>query len=404
MANIIDIFKITAFLDEARWSSIDNYSTIDYDCCNLSGEKKLLVHYLLYVMDRQMPYERIWSLGGRIFSHIVNDYITNGTSTFVWSKDSNSTAHVQTAGESIKFYAKTSKGDEYFQSRFVSTDYKSIYTTLYILEHVSNKNLVDFLKKVADRYKENKDEIIYRLAFALYLLTYECKQRKHKEKLEDYLKTLNGEAEKQRVKVQKYLSNDTADVDNDYKVFCNKQKYYAKRLWCSLRDYLKSPEYNKELRNALDGILTYNIEDCFTQLELPGDVWNNNNNFTECLFANTESEGRPKSWCLNKHLREKFNAPDSGITVGYPEQFDVTFSLAPMMCSKLDCEYCPYGILLFHKIDGKSIKHHFNELCADNPQKFCPIVLYSTGYKYRCVGNEKCILCKLWKQRTMNQK
>ena len=71
--------------------------------------------------------------------------------------------------------------------------------------------------------------------------------------------------------------------------------YNQKRAWCSLRDYLKSQEFSAYFKNAL---IQYRIQEntinkvfsekSYSQLELPGDVWNNNSKFRNCILSNTE--------------------------------------------------------------------------------------------------------------------
>ena len=72
--NIEDVFEITNFIDEARWSSDGNYYSINYANENLPLDDKILTHYITYITDRQMPFMRIWNIGGFVFSRLVEEY------------------------------------------------------------------------------------------------------------------------------------------------------------------------------------------------------------------------------------------------------------------------------------------------------------------------------------------
>ena len=65
------IFYVFSALDDIRWSEEANYNLINYCCDDLTPSEKLLTHWLCYVTDRQMPFERIWNVGGYVISHLV---------------------------------------------------------------------------------------------------------------------------------------------------------------------------------------------------------------------------------------------------------------------------------------------------------------------------------------------
>ena len=175
----IDIFSITDFLDKARWEdaekrspvSLVNYADPSFYC--LPNENSILVHYLCYITDRQMPYQRIWNVGGFIFSDLIKHYTSTHTSvsdlldvngqntyikllkggtkeylTFAISLPQNiSNQQLYLLGDAI------SENTVSFSSRFVTTDYRSIYNVLYILrrlaeeEIIEKPSIVDYIKK-----------------------------------------------------------------------------------------------------------------------------------------------------------------------------------------------------------------------------------------------------------------
>src|SRR4030042_2223701 len=72
---ITKIFAITDFIDKARWGNKENYNLINFYDTNLSNDVKILTHWLCYIADRQMAFERVWNVGGFVFSEIA-DQIT----------------------------------------------------------------------------------------------------------------------------------------------------------------------------------------------------------------------------------------------------------------------------------------------------------------------------------------
>lgn len=82
---LTEIFKVMSFYDKIRWGSISNYDTINFFRDNLDVDTKILTHWLCYITDRQMPYKRIWDLGGFVFSELVDEYKTKGLSPLFYN-------------------------------------------------------------------------------------------------------------------------------------------------------------------------------------------------------------------------------------------------------------------------------------------------------------------------------
>ncbi len=72
------IFKIISFYDEVRWASISNYNLINFYKNTLDDDERLLTHWLCYIADRQMAFERIWEVGGFVFSELTNQFKEKG--------------------------------------------------------------------------------------------------------------------------------------------------------------------------------------------------------------------------------------------------------------------------------------------------------------------------------------
>ena len=66
------IFKIFSFYSDIRWHSASNYNLINYYKDKLNADTKLLTHWLCYITDRQMAFERIWNIAGFIFSELID--------------------------------------------------------------------------------------------------------------------------------------------------------------------------------------------------------------------------------------------------------------------------------------------------------------------------------------------
>ncbi len=84
---IVAILDVFSALDDVRWKNPLNYNLINYCTEDLSADEKLLTHWLCYIMDRQMPFQRIWDIGGYVVSHLVRVY-TRGPGEDVWESGS----------------------------------------------------------------------------------------------------------------------------------------------------------------------------------------------------------------------------------------------------------------------------------------------------------------------------
>ena len=406
---MLEAFAITDFIDKARWSDKNNYSEINYFNDKMPFEDRILTHYISYITDRQMPFQRIWEIGGYVFSALIEQYVEGYCSTENLLSPSFDYSFVEKNQdkESLQFKCDCKwnslsvsqqnllrdsyrGGKVVFRSRFVTTDYRSIYNTLYILENIADRSLLNYIKKIINLCKEGndngyKDDIVKRIAFGLHLLTYENIKNKQQETIEMFLVDTKEYAQKQCDRVKDLLDN-YLEFDKEYQVFVKKQIYSSKRLWCSIRDYMKWDGYSTFFSNELKDVLDDDIRDVryLCQLELPGDVWNNNSRFIGCNFPNKGKEQ------FNVYLRKKYEQLKSHLETAHVEQFDVTFSLAPRMCETNSCSSCPYALI-------KGRCNDFEKLCVNDKNKYCPIILHSTGFKFTCVGEDSCTLKSICK-------
>lgn len=177
------------------------------------------------------------------------------------------------------------------------------------------------------------------------------------------------------------ILKDSAKFKEEFKRFKNNQIYNQKRAWCSLRDFFKSPEFKNYFLGALKAEKVSYINkikktSLLHSFELPGDVWNNNPKFRQCILGKTSYSKSDEP--ISRLLRKIYT--DESISTGYPEQFDITFDFVSRMCVPDNCDICAYGIL-----NGRCNK--FNLICTKDKQKYCPVTLISCGYKFICDGD-----------------
>ncbi|HOA46309.1 MAG: hypothetical protein KBB61_04555 [Paludibacteraceae bacterium] len=395
------IFQIISFYDKARWSSTSNYNSINFYKKDLSNDTKLLTHWLCYISDRQMAFERIWEIGGFVFSELADKYKEtrdlnllnpNCSNSFIKGNGEKGYTFISNSkvdGNSIlkKSYGYDKKDIVKFTPRYYPSDYYSILFTFDILREY-NFSLTNYIAVQINKYRE-KDDLIQRVLFSLYLLSYFEIKQPSKIDIADFdgnLKISKCRAEKVKLILDK-------NFEKEFENFKKDTMFYQKRAWCSLRDFFKSPEINPYFKSALtEENIDFEKLDLFSlksfqQFELPGDVWNNNSKFRNCILENTEFEKSKKS--LNIILREYFDNNKNDLGSSYPEQFDITFDFVPRMCKNNNCDICPIGL-----IKGNEKSKNFEKTCIINKRYYCPVALTNCNYKIKCFGKE-CDLLKI---------
>jgi len=403
------LFGITDFIDKARWEGTDTESLINYAPVNLSDDDKMLVHWLCYITDRQTAYERIWDVGGFIFSQVVCDAVKqkglnilnphSKLSYFIPTKKHpgfeknkfKKQGYLFVSGirvrenQRLKDYGFNSDDLPFFISRYYPADYKAILNTLKVLES-HGFSLARFIKSVIEKniVDLNSKDSVRKLLFSLYLLTYYNTGQPKADDIE--FMTFLSEAASRAAKIESILS-DQKQFLSQFRSFLENDMYGQKRAWCALRDYLKSPEFNKYFANALKATgyketVKLQSKELLKQLELPGDVWNNNPKFRNCILKETGYEKSEES--LNLLLRQIYE--EEKPPVGYPEQFDISFDLAQRMCESGECTICPYGVL-----NGEATE--LAKVCIRHQGYFCPVILVSCGYKTVC-NPDRCEIIK----------
>ena len=399
MLNNIELaFLLANYIDNARWaltdggSSLVNYSVMPEDIKD--EEKKaeyiILSHWLTYICERQMAFSQIWNNGGFVFSSmvryyqeydgVVDDFVKNVLQKHfeVYKKDNSSKIRFFTI---VKDDFKNTRVDSekvatdedgqkkvWFASRFVASDMISILRTLQKLLQYRNMNnghtgLYNYLHK--DPRDSIRDEPLKYLLYIMYLLTYYNSRQPKSDDLTD------GKLFKYE-KINAFFHKSGQDDSLKFEDYCEKQVFSSKRAICALRDYFKHHEYKDPFRVLIGKDTFEKLSSMLDQLELPGDVWNNNTKFGKCMcqigvpFQST----RGTAMRINEALRKAFI--DYSPKKGYPEQFDISFDFVPRMCEFNKCNICLFAKLNSNKEFNES---DFIKFCSGQKDKICPLLL-----------------------------
>lgn len=388
------IFKIISFYDQMRWESESGSNLINFYKEDISSDSKLMTHWFCYITDRQMPFQRIWDLGGFVFSEMVEHYknkksleILNPASELSFIKANKgqegfhfvSQSKIENNQRIIENYDDNKEGFVEFTPRYYPSDYFSILFTLHYLRDY-HYSLSEFIFAQFNKHQD-KGDYLKRILFSLHIITYYEIGQPKKDKIVDFGKNLI-DAEKRTNEIKSILENQE-EYESKFLKFKKHQIFNQKRAWCSLRDFIKSPEFRSYLKDEARE-QNVNVEklftlDAFQQLELPGDVWNNNSKFRRCILDRTKYKDIRKS--LNKILREYFDEHIDQLKGSYPEQFDVTFDFVPRMCDANNCEICP----IYYLKNPES--SNYLKTCVNQNDKYCSVTLHNCNYKANCLGN-----------------
>lgn len=404
-------FEIVNFLDGCRWDNSvnNNYGLINYSRDDLSNDLKLLTHWISYITDRQMKFEIIWDVGGFVFSDMLYKYKQLNSGMKVLNPENEISNFIRTKNGEFLFISSsivadspTKHGKELlnkyrfkdedrvtFISRFYPADYVSMFYTMHTLKEF-NKDFITYIIKAFESIGDISSEYLIKVfAYTLYILTYEDIGQPSKDDL-DY-NELMKKAKTRTSRIIELLNNGNLLKKKIEVFYKNGVQYKIKRIWCCIRDYIKSNEFGtKCLKSELakrnvDKTIIKNLfsNDAKATVELPGDVWNNNSIFRNCLLKNIELTEKERKMNFNKLLRLKYQ--EYCIKVGYPEQFDVTFDFVLRMCEKNNCDICPFNI--------SAKKNNIEKICVNNKNKYCTVAQICCNYKCMCKP-EKCAILK----------
>ncbi|MFO7957388.1 MAG: hypothetical protein R6X33_09835 [Candidatus Brocadiia bacterium] len=368
------ILETFASLDEARWRSKPGRTLVNFCQDGLSSGEKLLVHWLAYITDRRTPFRRIWELGGYVLSHLVRAYVSASATNvrdvfdnYLRKADGRFLLECQLEepNQRLERYG-VYEGPVQFASRYMPEDAALIFRTLAVLDSVAGRSMGRFVGQTVEPGLAF-DEAILSVARGLDELTYCVGGALSTSELERRL-------QKEVVRAAEFHLGAAHEIPH----------FRRKRLWAALRDYLKRPELNTYFVDALreaevpgadrwDGS-NPELVGALHVLELPGDVWNNAETFRTGLFS-PYLIGERKSWDMPRTIREVYDRLAAEDEIGfYPEQLDVTFDFVPRMCEQQMCRACPFGA-------GVA------QLCHEDREVWCPVVLSCCGYTVRCEPN-----------------
>jgi len=382
-----DVLQIFSALDGVRWREVGNYNLINYCEDDFTPDEKLLTHWLCYITDRQTAFQRVWDVGGYVLSHLVRDFTKRRTAPDRTILDNHMKfpsaegrlrleCSLERPNDRLKFYGIDSKKTKTveFTSRYMPADALSIYRTLIILDRLAECSFTQFIY-LAVKGETDQRKAVRKLAAALHFLTYADIGNVSENSVQDRMAALRTSIEKELSAFSREPKGFIAILSEKFK----RNPFKKKRLWCSIRDYLKSPEFNNYLVGALEKIdrneavrwRRENVQkEAFAEMELPGDVWNNNAIFRDGLFS-PHLAARRESLDMPQTIREIHTKMSDQNSTFYPEQLDVTFDFVPRMCGNLNCRHCMFGSGI-----GKQ--------CHQLRGFYCPVTLAACGYFYPC--------------------
>jgi len=176
MSAILEVFSL---LDDIRWNGASNYNLINYCRDDLTDDEKLLTHWLCYITDRQMQFERIWDIGGYVISHLVRTYTANPDRNVAEVIS----PYVRRNGNTVRLESPLDRPSARlgryeitedtvpFASRYMPEDLGLIYRTLGILDKVADRSIARFMCLALDEGMDIEQDI-KKMAFALNQLTY----------------------------------------------------------------------------------------------------------------------------------------------------------------------------------------------------------------------------------------
>lgn len=282
---LLKVWEIIRWFDEVRWNEEEMKRELipGPEFKTLTDDGKMLVHWLSYITDQQRPYQDVWRKGGPILAELVSTYKTNPNHSIDILKHFTRQSKKKDGIDSFQSKSQLLGGGNIEYTPRFGMHILSVARVLIILESYQRS----FVKYLSDNWwfvqsSENidGDNWVSRMAFILYLLaynditrgivSYHANEKKINKNVERYIKWL-----------KKLFSNKDRLLQTFEK--WSKRDRYHKRLWASLRDYLK-PESAfhdyftraiKDLGNTeLSTFLANRKSDIYGSLELPGDIWN----------------------------------------------------------------------------------------------------------------------------------
>lgn len=374
---LVGVFKVFGWLDKHRWrqpvKKSDRFFHDVVESCELRSSQKILIHWLIYILNRGKRAEPLWN------------NMTSGAKALVKAycgSDVKTASHVS---KLVNKYKKVKKkngktaNDNNDKISGFPADIESIRRTLILLLNY-DKDIVHFItRRLAEWKSKYPREFLPRAAFSLFLLSYGNVGTLARK--DDLVKD-NSARLLDDIKKAKSILEDDAEFEKEFKQWYVSEKRWHKRLWAGLRDYKKSVRLatifkegiaDSKNRRAWEGYFN-------RQLELPGDMWNLEF-FKHCLKPIAEHVGIGHKGSAPKVVRGLWSKVRSQCPDTHPEQLDVTFDFTPRMCRQELCSFCIFG------------PNGAGALCNPKKGNLCPVALASCGYQVICKGrSSKCFV------------
>ncbi len=367
---IIQLWPFLAWLDYVWFHPISPQVAFEGPVfARLSPSNQVLVHWLCYICDRRQDATKLWPLGGRVFSSLVQEY-SSGSDVLdllknVVSKEPSAKAFRYKAadqpqdGEAISFTPRLPA-------------IVPIASTLLVLEPYERSPLVYISNHWNFCQQGDVAEIMHRIAFLFHILSYWNPGPKRDP--DDYMPP----AKKRADEVAETLS-DKDELETLYGKWRKQCYSNNKRVWAALRDWIApgSPLQRAFLNGMgstgkpeVGGFIRSNVEELLKGLEVPGDVWNAR--FLQKIFDPKVGSQAIREWY------EQLNASRELPPTCWPSQFDVSFIYSPQMCAKQRQDSC-----LFRR-ESRAWK-----LCPVRDGynwkgRPCPLVDHLCDFEYAC--------------------
>jgi len=347
---LVRLAKAVSWLDSVRWTGKQPDNPALRLVEDAKTNDRVLAHWLAYVTNRMRPWEDVCSRGALVFSRVAADYAMKKPPPSAVDEFIESYRAPPASGQKMGGWRLPAHDDAPYKSRFPDDD-ASIYRTLNLLAHLG-WSLGSWLKKLIDDLA-GKEHALRRIAQRLDILTYRLSISK-----DEALTLLGNEKE----------------LETDF-VQWNPQAHVGrKRLWAALRDYRKpGSRWHGYLQDCGANWPQENFD--LAQLELPGDVWNEQffKHLVQPLAARAGIEIVGNSALVARRIYDVVRRLEPG-TAFYPEQFDVSFDFARRMCDTMACWCCPF----WRRRPPFSINPI--ELCRREQGQPCALLLITSGY------------------------
>jgi len=298
----------------------------------LAPADKVLTHWLVYILDAQTDFRKLWAYGGPVFAELVEAYTAHRDSPL--KTLTNFIARPTTRGEVATLVAQHQEGGSEIDAFTLAITprfpwmYFSVGTTLLTLSRFEGSLVAYLAAHESFLLQGSGIDLGRRAAFLLYLLTYsDVPAHVAHPDSQSFRNAVMRHAQR----VARTLSSNCL-LEAAYQAWNQSHRRYHKRLWAAFRDYVKrGGEFQRYFAEAsahraerLSRIFGADSESILVDLEVPGDVWNLR--FFTRLLGPGIKPAQLRVWFDDLRQRQQLPA-DAAV-----ERFDISFRFSPAMC------------------------------------------------------------------------